>query len=126
MKARYLLSALVLLQLAAWSSAPAQTRRRSDVITQEEIEKATANNAYDLLRQLRPAWFRTRGVVSTRDVTAGGLAFYVDGIRLSSMEELESLAPDRIKEARYLKAIDATTKYGTDHPSGAVEIVTKR
>jgi outer membrane cobalamin receptor len=125
-KARYLLSALVLLQLAAWSSAPAQTRRRSDVITQEEIEKATANNAYDLLRQLRPAWFRTRGVVSTRDVTAGGLAFYVDGIRLSSMEELESLAPDRIKEARYLKAIDATTKYGTDHPSGAVEIVTKR
>lgn len=126
MKARYLLGALFLLQLVAWSSAPAQGRHRSDVITQEEIEKANANNAYDLLRQLRPAWFRGRGVVSTRDVTAGGLAFYVDGIRLSSVEDLESLAPDRIKEARYLKAIDATTKYGTDHPSGAVEITTRR
>ncbi len=126
MKARYVLGALFLLQLVAWSSAPAQGRRRSDVITQEEIEKSNANNAYDLLRQLRPAWFRSRGVMSTRDVEAGGLVFYVDGVRLSSVEDLEAISVDRVKEARYLKAIDATTKYGTDHPSGAVEITTKR
>ncbi len=126
MKARYVLGALFLLQLVAWSSAPAQGRRRSDVITQEEIERSNANNAYDLLRQLRPAWFRSRGVVSTRDVETGGLVFYVDGVRLSSVEDLEAISVDRVKEARYLKAIDATTKYGTDHPSGAVEITTKR
>ena len=127
MKFRRALAAVFLLQVVVGASAAeAQVRRRSNLITEEEIEKASASNAYDLIRQLRPAWFRSRGVTSTRDVFAGGLGFFVDGIPLSSLDQLESLPTERIKEARYLSATDATTKYGTGYTSGVVEITTKR
>jgi len=127
MKLRHAVAALFVLHLVVGASpADAQGRRRSNVITQEEIEKAAAQNAYELIRELRPAWFRARGVTSTRDVFAGGLAFFVDGIQATSMDALESLGAERIKEARYVNAADATTKYGTGYTAGVVEITTKR
>ena len=127
MKPRYVIATLFLLQVAAGASAAqAQGRRRSNVITEEEIQKASATNAYDLIRTLRPTWLRARGVTSTREDNSGGLAFILDGIPVSSRDQLESLPPERIKEARYLSASDATTKYGTGYTSGVVEITTKR
>lgn len=127
MKLRYAVAAVFLLHLLVGASAAAaQGRRRANVITQEEIQKASGTNALEVLRQLRPAWFRGRGVTSTADVYAGGVAFYLDGVPVSSPADLEMLSAERIKEARYLNASDATTKYGTGNTTGAIEITTKR
>lgn len=126
MKLRHAVAALFVLQLAVGvSAAEAQGRRSRNVITAEEVAKASAADAYDLLRGLRPAWFSSRGVVSG-DVSAGGIVVYVDGIKQSGFEDLKSLAVERIKEARFYNASDATTRFGTGHPSGAIEITTKR
>jgi hypothetical protein len=36
------------------------------------------------------------------------------------------VSTDRVKEVRFLNARDATTRYGTGHPIGAIEITTRR
>jgi outer membrane cobalamin receptor len=132
MHVRHAIAALFLLQLAVGvSAAEAQGRRSRNVITQEEIEKSTADDAYDLIRRLRPAWFTRRGVASgqvTADAGGGlddgaGVIAYVDGIRWA---DLTTLTTERIKEVRYLSSSDATTRFGTGHPAGAIEIITKR
>jgi len=125
MKLRRAAALFVLCVVAGASAAEAQGRRSRNVITEDEIAKSSAADAYDLIRQLRPAWFSSRGVVSG-DVYAGGIVLYLDGIKQNSLEELRSVAIERIKEARFYSASDATTKFGTGHPSGAIEITTKR
>jgi hypothetical protein len=51
---------------------------------------------------------------------------YIDGVRGASLDDLREVQADRVKECRFLNANDATTKYGTGHPAGAIEIITKR
>lgn len=126
MKLRHAVAALFVLQLAVGvSAAEAQGRRSRNLITAEEIAKASAADAYDLIRELRPAWFSSRGVVSG-DAYAGGIVIYLDGIKQNSVDDLKAIAVERIKEARFYNASDATTRFGTGHPSGAIEITTKR
>jgi outer membrane cobalamin receptor len=132
MNVRHAVTALFLLQLAIGvSAAEAQGRRGRNVITQEEIEKSSATDAYDLIQKLRPAWFTRRGVASGQATTdaVGGMddgvrvVAYVDGVR---WPDLTTVTVERIKEVRYLNASDATTKYGTGHTSGAIEVITTR
>src|SRR5260370_41084642 len=43
---------------------PLHGQRKTDVLTAEEIERANlaTSNAYDVVEQLRPRWFATRGL----------------------------------------------------------------
>lgn len=126
MKLRHAVAALFVLQLVIGVSvAEAQGRRSRNLITSEEIAKASAADAYDLIRELRPTWFSSRGVVSG-DAYAGGIVIYLDGIKQNSVDDIKAIAVERIKEARFYNASDATTRFGTGHPSGAIEITTKR
>lgn len=115
-------AALLMLHLAAGvSAAQAQKGRRSNLITAEEIEKSAANNAYDVVRTLRPAWFVPRGASAGQ----AAIMVYIDGLRAQGLDDLRNIGAERIKECRHLDANDATTKYGTGHPAGAIEVVTK-
>jgi hypothetical protein len=135
MRVRHAIGALLALQLLAGvSSAEAQKGRRSNVITAEEIAKSSASNAYDLIKTLRPQWFRARGIsTGMPDPSGGGVSdpgggiiVYVDGSRVGGVDELENYGAERIEEMRFLNSSDATTKYGTGHTQGAIEVTTKR
>jgi hypothetical protein len=135
MRPHHAVAALLALQLLAGvSSAEAQKGRRSNVITAEEITHSSASNAYDLIKTLRPQWFRARGIsTGMPDPSGGGVSdpgggiiVYVDGARVGGVDELENYGAERIQELRYLSATDATTKYGTGHTQGAIEVTTKR
>jgi hypothetical protein len=129
MRLHHAVGTLLVLQLAAGvSSAAAQKGRKSNVITAEEIAKSGANSAYDVVRTLRPAWLRPRGITSGQPDSpgTGGIQVYVDGIRMGSTDELDNVPAERVQEMRYVNANDATTKYGTGHTQGAIEVTTKR
>src|SRR2546428_5059847 len=112
----------VLTNSARGQNAP---RRDRSLITVEEIERNSATNAYDVIRSLRPAWLvpRSRSITNP---TGGQVVVYVDGVRVGSPDELRNIPAPQVKEARYLSAPDATTRFGTDHPSGAIEVATQR
>ncbi len=137
MRLSHAVGALLVLHLVAGVSlADAQGKgRKSNVITAEEMAKSGADNAYDLIKNLRPSWFTPRGISTGRPSSdavggisdpGGGIMVYVDGIRVGGPDELRNVPAERIQEMRYLSATDATTKYGTGHTQGAIEVTTKR
>jgi hypothetical protein len=50
---------------------------------------------------------------------------YVDGVQDGTSDDLDKVRADQIQQLRFLSASDATMKYGTGHPAGAIEITTK-
>ena len=126
--------AILSAQPALAQQQPKKIRHQRNRISAEEIATRPGEaNAYDLIRSLRPAWFNTRGVASGNLSGNGiggvtdhaGIAVFVDGVKMGGLSQLRSIQADRIQEMRLLSASDATMKYGTGNPAGAIEVATK-
>ena len=125
---RYLvLSALVLIVACGGSTGTAGggARPSQDLITADEIQAQHFANTYDLINALRPNWLRPRSA-SFGSSGQAGVMVYVDGNRLGSANYLRQIAAGQIQSARYLSGPEATTRYGTNHASGAILITSKQ
>lgn len=101
------------------SDGPGRSQNR---ITQEELADYTTLNALDAIRRLRPRWLQARGA------TAGGSnepVAILDGARLGSPNALASVAVSDVAEMIYVNSRDATLRYGTGFPGGAIEVRTR-
>jgi hypothetical protein len=107
--------------------APAGGGRSRNLITQDEIQQSSARTAFELVQTLRPEYLRSRGMTSASDnAREGGLpVVYVDGVQYGSVASLTNIAPGTIREIRYLRAQDATTRFGTGVANGVIEVITK-
>lgn len=108
---------------------PQRPRPTPNLITAEEIKERgpNAQNAQDIIQQLRPQWLRPgRGVqrASGELYTRPQLQVYLDGIRQQGADVLRTVLRDVIAEIRFLNGIDATARYGLDHEMGAVLVTT--
>ena len=93
-------------------------RRNTNLISAQEIAGASGGTAYELVQQLRPSWLVTRG---------GNMPIaYLDGVRYGAVEDLRTVGVDRIREVRFLDSREATTRFGTGHTGGAIEVLTRR
>jgi outer membrane cobalamin receptor len=119
--------ALLLLVLAAsaCASSGSRTGRSSDLITAEEIEAASVSTAYEAIQRLRPAFLRGRGQSSFSNPGADLPIVYVNGIRTGSVDQLHSIPAQDVQTIRYVNASDATTRYGTGHTGGIIEVTTR-
>ena len=107
----------------AQSGDSGSSRRNPNVITAEEIEASMTNTAWDAVRRLRPTWLRSRG---TRSLS--GQVFpsvIVDSMTPEPMEHLHNIDCRSIQEIRFFDAREATTRFGTGYPSGAIVVTTK-
>lgn len=105
-------------------------RGTANLITSAEIEQAgnDINNAYDLVQRLRPSMMRfrnqTAGTTSAGEVI--GPVAYVDDVRLGALDLLRTVMRGSVREIRFLSPTDATTRWGTGHSNGVVQVLTKR
>lgn len=137
-----LLLALPLLALALAAAAPlsAQSAPKKDrhFITEEEVRGSSAQNVYDLVRNLRPQWLRTRGDNAVRGprsaasptqtplgVDVPEIVVYMDGIRFGKDADLRGLSTGDIATLRFLDASSAGQRFGGAHPNGAI-LLTRR
>jgi hypothetical protein len=124
-----LVAALLVAGCASSGAAPAPAGggRSRNLITEDEIQKASARTAYELVQSLRPEYLRNRGVTSTSDnAYQGGMPLvYMDGVQFGTIESLSNIAPGTIREIRFLSGRDATTRFGTGVANGVIEIITK-
>ncbi len=126
---RYLLLLLAISTIATCASASSDSGpgRDPNRITHAEIQAATdAQNAYDLVQQLRPRWLRSRGGRSLTMET--NILVYVDRSRLGGLEGLRQIQPEGIYELEYLDAARATALLpgiGSQHVEGAIVIHTQ-
>jgi len=109
-------------------TAAAPARGNPNLILEAEIAAAGVTNGLEAVQRLRPAMLRGRGGTSSRDNAGSDLAVvvYVDGVRLGGPESLAQITALTIKDIRFLSASDATTRFGTGVPLGAIVVTTKR
>ena len=97
------------------SSGP---RRDPNLITAEEMAEFSTLSALDVIRRLRPRWLQGRGQSRPQVIQ--------DGARLGDPQNaLRSVSVSDIESLRYLSASDATMRYGTNYPGGAIEVTSR-
>jgi hypothetical protein len=130
---------------AAASSTAASTagapKPSANFITAEEIDRVHVQNGYEAIQKLRPALLRQRQVASangqggvSRDappvtgtnVSAGSLILYVDGTRIGDVDQLRQISASSIATMRYYSPSEAQMKWGSGHPGGVIEVISKR
>ena len=105
------------------SSAPSAS---SDIIYRNEISKTSALNAYDAVRLLRPRFLAGRGpstLLRVRESSTSPVV-YLDNQRFGDASALYNIPVDGIVEIRYIGATQAQMRWGSDHPSGAILVIT--
>ena len=114
----------------AAGAAPRPIRGSLNLITSAEVESAGDDvvNAYDLVQRLRPGMMRARNLTAgnTGDGNVFGVIAYVDDIRLGDVEQLRTVMRATVREIRYISALDATTRWGTGHSNGVIQVLIKR
>lgn len=115
---------LLLTLVACGATGPARRSASSDILARAEIEASRATNAYELLQQLRPQFLRNRGAQSVKDPRAGYAVVYINDMPHGDLEILRSVSVTEIDEIRYISAADATTRWGTGHTGGVIQVRT--
>jgi hypothetical protein len=121
-----------------------RSERNRDVILADEIRRSRANDAYELISNLRKEWLVPRGTNSWTETTTGtireteGRRFvvdieegrdmiivYMDDIRIGGPEDMRDIALDGITKAEFIDARRATYLYGAGHAHGAIRLSTE-
>lgn len=94
-------------------------RRSQNRITAEELAENRAEDALTAVRRLRPRWLQPRG--SSASGQNLPIVFF-DGARMGTPETLTNISVADLESMTYLSPSDATTRYGTNFPGGAIEV----
>ena len=115
---------LVTLLLAqACASAAGARSGSANVITQEQFDP-NDENAFLIVRRLRPAWLRAR---TQETLTISEPAFAqvrVDETLVGDVDYLYRISASHIARIEYLSALDATTLYGMGYMGGLIIVRT--
>jgi hypothetical protein len=109
---------------AAASRGPAPAGRSSNLITRAELDGIPASSALEAVQRLRPQWLSRPRAPTIQ--ASNPVMVYVDRRPFGTLEALGSLNTEQIEQMEFVPARDATTRYGTGHASGAIEITTRR
>jgi len=93
-------------------------------ITHEDIQSRIHLDTYEIVRQLRPTWVRTRGRPSFGDPDAGSPVVYLDQTFYGPVASLNQIDPRAIQRIEFMNASDATTRFGTGHMGGIIMVMT--
>ena len=92
-------------------------------ITREELDGDAYGNAYQAIQRLRRTWLRQGARTAYHSNNTP--VVYVNGVRMP-FTELSAISDDHVERISLLSPVDATTRFGTDHASGAIMVVTRR
>ena len=107
------------------ASGAAGTSGSSTLIVRAQLEELANQSAYDAVETLNRRWILPRRGVGLATAPAYARVV-VDGVVRGELVELDRLNTANIETMRYLSAPDATIRYGTGFPGGAIEVTTRR
>jgi len=131
--------------LACAAAAGAQNHgkvtRNSNQIGREELQSASAANAYDLVQALRPQWLRDRGreTIRTQQVARPGvqgrievattadepdILVYINDSRFGNVDALRDIAVAGLGSLEFVSPAKATLRWGSGHTKGVIVVHT--
>ena len=69
---------------------------------------------------------RRSTVSSANAQSRGEIVIYIDNTRYGAVDNLRQIPASSIALVRYFSASESQLKWGSGHPSGVIEVVTKR
>jgi hypothetical protein len=121
--------ALLVTAIACSSSTLARQSTPSsspNLITADEISKTSVQNALEAVQKLRPAMLKRATISSANAQSRGEIVIYIDNTRYGAVENLRQIPSSSIAVVRYFSASESQLKWGSGHPGGVIEVVTKR
>lgn len=118
-------AAILFVSATACASAGGGRSGNSNILSAAQISGTRANNIYEAVEMLRPAWLSSRGPSSMTDPTPTEASVYLNGIRVGGLEYLKTVTATDIAEIRYYPASEAIGRFGMGHPRGVIEIIPK-
>ncbi len=100
-------------------------RRRSDVLTREELAQSGTTNLFAAVERLRPQWLRPRGFTNFRG-SGTAIVVYQGTTPLGGLDALRQLAPEFAEEIRFLDSSQASNTLpglGSRAVAGAIVII---
>jgi hypothetical protein len=104
----------------ATSSSGTASRSGSNLLTREELTQYASDDVLNTIRRLRPRWLQARGASHAMDPVP-----FLDGARLGSLEDLRGVNVGDVESVEFVTPVDATMKYGTGFPGGAIEVTSR-
>jgi len=130
MRPRHLAAAAVL-AISTWGCASGtgagspDSGRSADVITREDLDRASVENVLDAVTLLRPQWLRARPARTISDPTPD-VGVVVDGRPRGTKDDLASIRTVSVERIEFLSATDATIRWGTGFAGGAIVVYSRR
>lgn len=109
--------------LACSPPSTARAARSPNVITKEEIVASHANNAYDAVSMLRPAFLNFHGQTTINGSDTGYPKVYLEHILFGDLSSLRTMDVNGIREIHYYNGAEASSRFGLGNVSGAIEVV---
>ncbi len=107
-------------------TAPNRPRKDPNLITEQEIASRPTLTARQVIEQLRPQFLRVRGTTTLGNAASQDVIWvYLDGTRYGTLEVLNNISANEVREIRYLNPSEATNRFGTGHVQGAILITRK-
>lgn len=102
-------------------------RRDNNVVMGDEILRHGGHNLHEVLRALRPAWFRSAPTrMTTGAVYADAVSVYIDGRRIGTPANLSEIPVSQVIQVRFYSASEAQGRFGLDNLQGAIDVITSR
>jgi hypothetical protein len=111
---------------------------RATVASGEEGDRSSANRLvsqdilesgqltlYEAVARLRPRWLRIRGNTTVQGAPSP-IAVFQDNVLVGGIDILHGIRIENVKEVRWIRATDATTRWGMGYGSGAIEVISWR
>ena len=95
------------------------------VITRADLDRAPYASAYHAIESLRPTWLYHQGNATFSNPNPLPIV-YLDGVRTGDLEQLYLMSADDVDTITRLSPSDATTRFGTGHLAGAIDVRTRR
>ncbi len=127
-KRRFAGPVLALALLAAGACATTSSGgsgRSPSVLLADELQELNVDNAYQAVERARPQWLNSRASPTPANPDGAEPVVYVDGIRAGGLGELRRVRVVSIVRIEYMRANDATSRFGTNHQGGAILVTTR-
>jgi outer membrane cobalamin receptor len=128
MPQRNLLPVLLIAGIVACTRAPYTDPSLApdrEIITQDEIEASRGSSAYDVIRKLHGNFLSYRGRTSIKDTVTSMPMVFMDDQVYGPISVLRNIPASQIAEIRLYRAWEATIKYGSGLPGGAIAIYSR-
>lgn len=107
-----------------WEGSGHEPVRSGSVISASELEDANVFSALEAIQRLRPIWLRERGPLGFAGQGSEPLVI-IDGVQRGSLGSLRNINVRHLREIRFMSSREATLRYGTGFPAGAIVLVTR-